>query len=76
MNSLYEWLMIVQLEGFLPGEMEFLQIEIALNFFFQIFFSFSNLHTRKIKPKYTIYEVNTISRFKTISLKNQTISIH
>ena len=44
--------------------------------FFKGFFSFSNLHTRKIKSKYTIYEVNPISLCKTIPQKNQTISIH
>ena len=31
--------------------------------FFFLFFSFSNLHAREIKPKNTIYEVNTISLF-------------
>ena len=33
-------------------------------------FSFSNLHARKIKPIYTIYEVNAISLFETIPPKN------
>ena len=36
-NSLYEWLMIVRLEGFLKGEVEVLRIEIALNFFIYVF---------------------------------------
>ena len=42
----------------------------------KIFFSFSNVHTRKIKPGYITYEVNTIPLFETIPPKNQTISIH
>ena len=39
---------------------------------------FGGLETnqRQEIPKYTIYEVNTISLFKTIPPKNQTISIH
>ena len=60
----------------LPARMRILLI-LAKNFFFdKIFFSFSNVHTRKIKPGYTTYEVNTISLFETIPPKNQTISIH
>ena len=39
--------------------MEFLLVRLFLFFFLlKIFFSFSNLHTRKIKTKYTIYELN------------------
>lgn len=34
--------------------------------FFKIFFSLSNLHTRKITPRYTVYEVNIILLFETI----------
>ena len=54
----------------------FFVLDQEYQFWVKIFFSFSNLHTRKIKPKHTIYEVNTISLFKTIPPKNQTISIH
>ena len=42
----------------------------------KIVFSFPNLHTGKIKAKHTIYELNTMSVFKTIPAKNQTINIH
>ena len=47
-----------------------LKIKLVIIFFFHLFFSFSNLHTRKIKPKNTIYEVNTISLLETIPSEN------
>ena len=42
--------------------------------FFKNFFP--NLYTRKIKSRYAIYEVNTISLFEIIPPKNQTVSIN
>ena len=51
-------------------------LKLLVLYLFLNFFPFSNLHTRKIKPKNPIFEVNTISVFETIPPKNQAISIH
>ena len=64
------------ISNFFQLEIEFYcEKRLCTLFFISIFFSFSNLHTRKIKQNKK-YEVNTISLFKTMLLKNQTISIH
>ena len=62
MDSIFQQIKIVHGQSFV--------VYILMLFLKIFFFSFSNSDTRKIKPIYVIYEVNTISLFETIPSKN------